>query len=103
MDFRPLIQKNMPSLVKDLQGCIQIPSLYQDDDSGYPYGKPVQECLEYMLALADGMGFATANMDNQLGWCEYGQGEEMVAVLGTSGKYRVAKSPTLDIASSNFT
>ena len=82
MRFDHLIKNNMDSLVEDLQGCIRIPSLYQQDDSGYPYGKPVQDCLEYTLALAEKLGFETVNMDNQLGWCEFGSGEEMVAVLG---------------------
>ena len=45
MDFHKLIEQNMDSLIADLQGCIQIPSLYQDDNSGYPYGKPVHACL----------------------------------------------------------
>ena len=82
MDFRKLIEQDMDALVADLQGCIRIPSLYQADDSGYPYGKPVHECLEYMLSKAEALGFATGNLDNHVGWCEYGQGEEMVAVLG---------------------
>lgn len=56
--------------------------MYQEDDSAYPYGEPVQKALDYMLKLAETMGFDTYNMDNQLGWCEYGSGEEMVAVLG---------------------
>ena len=82
MRFNELLEKSMPDLIRDLQGCIRIPSLYQADDSGYPYGKPVQECLEYTLKLAESLGFAVHNMDNQLGWAEYGEGEEMVAVLG---------------------
>lgn len=82
MEFRKLIEENMDSLVADLQGCIQIPSRYRADDSGYPYGKSVQKCLEYMLHKAEAMGFRTGNMDNHVGWCEYGEGEEMVAVLG---------------------
>lgn len=82
MHFEHLINENMDALVRDLQGCIRIPSVYQEDSSGYPYGKPVQDCLEYVLKLASDMGFETVNMDNQLGWCEFGSGEEMVAVLG---------------------
>ena len=35
----------------------------------------------YARACAEKLGFATVNMDNQVGWCEYGKGEEMVAVL----------------------
>ena len=82
MRFNDLLEKSMPELIRDLQGCIRIPSVYQADDSGYPYGKPVHECLEFMLKCAADMGFRTHNMDNQVGWAEYGEGEEMVAVLG---------------------
>lgn len=81
MDFRTLVEQKRQALVADLQSCIQIPSVYADDQSGYPYGKQVQKCLEYMLDLAQRMGFSVHNMDNQVGWCEYGQGDEMVAVL----------------------
>ena len=35
-----------------------------------------------MLELAESMGFRTCNVDNHVGWCEYGEGEEMAAVLG---------------------
>ena len=82
MRFNELLEKSMPDLIRDLQGCIRIPSIYLADDSGYPYGRPVQECLEYTLKLAESLGFTVHNMDNQLGWAEYGEGEEMVAVLG---------------------
>lgn len=82
MRFNELLEKSMPDLIRDLQGCIRIPSIYQADDSGYPYGKSVQECLEYTLKVAEALGFRVHNMDNQLGWAEYGEGEEMVAVLG---------------------
>lgn len=82
MHFKKYIDENMDSLIRDLQGCIRIPSLYTEDGSGYPYGKPVQDCLEYVLNCARTLGFDAVNFDNQLGWCEYGSGEEMVAVLG---------------------
>lgn len=81
LDFRKAIEKNKEQFIADLQGCIRIPSVYTEDDSGYPYGQPVQDCLEYMLHTAGRLGFPVQNMDNHLGWCEYGEGEEMVAVL----------------------
>ena len=82
MRFQALIEQKKDALLSSLQKCIQFPSLYQADDSGYPYGKPIQDCLEYMLQLSQSLGFQTYNMDNQVGWAEYGEGEEMVAVLG---------------------
>jgi len=82
MRFRPWIEEHKDHLIASLQGAVRIPSVYQEDASGYPYGRSVQNCLEYMLKLAGDMGFSTVNMDNQLGWCEYGEGAEMIAVLG---------------------
>lgn len=82
MRFEKYIDNNMDALIHDLQDCIRIPSLYQEDDSGYPYGKPVHECLTFVLDCAEKLGFETVNFENQLGWCEFGSGEEMVAVLG---------------------
>ena len=40
------------------------------------------ECLHYVLDMAEKMGFRTGNLDDMVGWAEYGEGEEMVAVLG---------------------
>ena len=81
MKFQKHIEEQMPQLISDLQGCIRIPSVYTEDGSGFPYGKAVQDCLEYVLAGAENLGLSTFNMDNQVGWCECGGGEEMVAVL----------------------
>lgn len=39
-------------------------------------------CLRWVLDLAQEMGFATHNMDDMVGWAEYGEGDELVCVLG---------------------
>lgn len=81
MDLHEKIWQAQSELVACLQGCIQIPSVYADDKSGHPYGAQVHRCLNYMLDLARKLGFPAQELDGQVGWCEYGQGEEMVAVL----------------------
>ncbi|MGW8115450.1 dipeptidase PepV [Caproicibacterium sp. NSD3] len=82
MNINDWIDSQKDALTKDLQKCIQIRSVYEDDKSGYPYGEKVQECLQYVLSLAKDMGFAVQNWENHIGWCEYGNGPKMVAVLG---------------------
>lgn len=82
MTLREHIESHRQELISDLQGAIRIPSVYADDNSPYPYGQQVHNCLVYLLERAASMGFQTHNMDEQVGWCEYGDGEEMVAVLG---------------------
>ena len=82
MELYEFIERDKDALLQDLQGCIRIPSVEaKADGSGYPYGEPVHRCLHYMLDTAARLGFPVHNMDEQLGWCEYGQGEEMVAIL----------------------
>ena len=39
-------------------------------------------CLRWVLALAEELGFSTGNMDDMVGWAEYGEGDELVCVLG---------------------
>ena len=47
-----------------------------------PYGREVKKALDHALALGERMGFKTGNIDNRVGYVEYGDGEEMAAVLG---------------------
>jgi len=83
MKFQELIEQNKEALIRDLQGAVRCPSVEAiGDGSGYPFGKGVQDCLEYTLGVCEKLGFKTTNLDNYVGWCEYGEGEEMVAVLG---------------------
>lgn len=82
MSFYDYLEENKEKMISSLQDCIRIPSRYADDGSGYPYGRKLQDCLEYMLKLCEEMGFETGQMDGHAGWCEYGQGDEMIAVLG---------------------
>lgn len=82
MRFAELLAKSKDEMLENLQKCIRIPSVYADDESGYPYGQQLHDCLTQVLELAESMGFETYNMDEQLGWCEYGTGEEMVVILG---------------------
>ena len=38
--------------------------------------------LHWVLDLAQSMGLRTGNMDDMVGWAEYGEGEDLVTVLG---------------------
>ena len=81
MRFEKEVEKNFASMLESLRGCLRIPSVYEASDV-YPYGESVNRALEYTLAEAEKLGFRAVNLDGQVGWAEYGEGEEMVAVLG---------------------
>lgn len=49
---------------------------------GAPFGKGVADCLDFVLKTAEKMGFKTYNCDNYAGHVEFGEGDEIVGVLG---------------------
>lgn len=47
-----------------------------------PFGEGIHKALLYCLQLSENLGFNTVNVDNMIGYAEYGHGDEMIAVLG---------------------
>ena len=84
MELRACVDALKPQLLSTLRQNIQIPSAHGEAEDGAPYGASVRESLVHVLDTARELGFRTENMDGHLGWCEYGEGDEMVAVLGLS-------------------
>lgn len=82
MELQEAVKGYEEQLLKSLQESIRIRSVQGEASEQYPYGKGVQDCLDHALKTAEALGFATIDLDHQMGWCEYGEGEEMVAVLG---------------------
>lgn len=69
-------------IVKSVQDCVKIKSVEQEPKENMPFGEGVHKSLEYCLQLSENLGFKTVNVDNMIGYAEYGQGDEMIAVLG---------------------
>lgn len=69
-------------LIEDVRGAVRIRSVVEDPLPGMPFGEGCAKALQYALSLAEEMGFRTVNLDNRVGYAEFGEGEEMVAVLG---------------------
>lgn len=67
--------------IEKLKGLIAIPSYERPKEGKYPFGKPVQDALLYMLSLGEEMGFRTKNIDNYAGYIEMGEGEACIGIL----------------------
>lgn len=48
---------------------------------GAPFGPGPRRALEYVLALSEGFGLKTVNLDNYIGYSEYGPGEDYVCSI----------------------
>lgn len=82
MDLDTRVQALQPQMIEALKELVRINSVEAAPAPGAPYGAGAAQCLDKALEISRQLGFATHNMDGHVGWAEYGQGEEMVAVLG---------------------
>lgn len=80
------LDERMLELKEDIFASIResvaIESVKSEAKEGAPYGEGPKAALDHLLALGEKLGFRTGNVDNRVGWIEYGEGEEMVGVLG---------------------
>lgn len=82
LNLNQYVNARQDELISCLQENLRIPSVQGEPAADAPYGTAVRDSLHHVLKTADALGFRTENVDNHLGWCEYGDGEEMIAVLG---------------------
>ena len=82
-----MIDKYIDDFKKEIiiktQELIQIPSVNSDlTDENKPFGKNIHKALEYMLSLGNSLGFKTKNIDGYCGYIEFGEGEEILGIIG---------------------
>ena len=65
-----------------LEGIQKSDSVATEAEENAPYGPGPKAALDFALRLGEELGFRIGNVDNHAGYVEYGEGEEMVAVLG---------------------
>ncbi|MGM0380018.1 MAG: Sapep family Mn(2+)-dependent dipeptidase [Bacillota bacterium] len=68
-------------LLSDLKKLIEIPSVLNNDNTDYPFGKAIDESLKEMLNIAEILGFETF-YNKYYGYAEIGSGDELIGVLG---------------------
>ena len=69
-------------IVAAIQDVVRIDSVKGPAEPDAPYGRGPKAALDHVLALGQKLGFRIGNVENRVGWIEYGKGEEMVGVLG---------------------
>ena len=85
MNYENINQKILEmkeEIFTSIKESVAIESVKGEPKENAPYGEGPKRALDHALALGEKMGFKTGNLDNRIGWIEYGEGEEMAAVLG---------------------
>lgn len=83
MNFLETVKTYRDDLVKDLVKILQMNTIATEqlEVKDAPYGNNLKEALLEILALGESMGFKTKNIENVAGHIEYGEGDEIIAVL----------------------
>ncbi|WMJ80300.1 dipeptidase PepV [Clostridium sp. MB40-C1] len=82
MQLNEKIDSMKEELVKSTQEVVKIKSVEGEAKEGMPFGEGPCNALKYTLELSEKLGFKSVNLDNYIGYAEYGDGEEYVGVLG---------------------
>jgi len=80
MDLSQYIKANEEPLIKALCDIIRIKSVEESPKPGMPFGEGLARALEFTLKLAESFGLRTRNLDNYVGWAEWGEGEELIGI-----------------------
>ncbi len=79
--FEKYLKKD--ELINNLQELIRIPSVHAESDiPSEPFGKNTVKALEYILSLGKSLGFKAKNIDGYCGYIEFGNGPELIGIVG---------------------
>ncbi len=81
--FDEFIENNEKNIINTLSKLIEFDSVSVESDmSENPFGKNCTDVLNYTLKVAEDLGFRTKNLDNYCGYIEFGEGDELVGIIG---------------------
>lgn len=84
MDYKLEAKKREQEIVQDLKDIVAIKSIIDKNTTSKnaPFGKEIREALDAFLEMAKRDGFKHGDIDGYAGYIEFGEGEELVGVLG---------------------
>jgi len=85
MNWLEIAKKYEDEFIKLTQELLRIPTVlkeYNPNNLDEPFGPEIRHALDYMMNLGKKDGFVVKNIDNYAGHIEYGQGEEILGILG---------------------
>lgn len=77
------IENLKEEIIKSTQELIRIPSVGSTSNNiNMPFGENANKALEYVLNLGKNLGFKVKNLDGYCGYIEFGEGEELLGIIG---------------------
>ncbi|MCC0633717.1 Sapep family Mn(2+)-dependent dipeptidase [Clostridioides sp. ZZV14-6154] len=69
-------------LLSDIVDIVKIPSVEGEPENGFPFGEKVGKALNKALEISRKLGFKVRNLDNYIGYAEYGDSKDYICVIG---------------------
>lgn len=79
IDFSLITRKK--EMIESLQKLLRIKSVKGEPQPNMPYGKGVFDALMKVMGLAEKLDFDSVNLYSHIGYVDYGEGDEVFAVL----------------------
>ncbi len=76
------IDEYKEELLKSIVEVVNIPSVKDEPKDNAPFGNEIKKALFVTLDIAENLGFKTKNLDNYIGYAQYGDGKEYIGVVG---------------------
>ena len=81
--FKEYISNNKNKIIESVCDLITYPSISNEtNDPKAPFGDSCSNVLKHFLNLANNLGFKTKNVDGYCGYVEFGEGNELVGIIG---------------------
>lgn len=81
--FDELIENEKENIIHETSKLIEFKSVsIETNNPSFPFGKECSKVLNYILELGKKLGFKTKNIDNYCGYIEFGDGKEIVGIIG---------------------
>ncbi len=81
MNFGERIDAHKADIVEKLCELVRIRSVNEEARPGMPFGEGPNRALHYTLDLARSLGFKAVDLDGYMGYAEYGEGGDYMAII----------------------
>ena len=81
--MKEYIDSKRDEIIEELKKLVSFKSVSEETGNlEAPFGEECKKALEYTLNLGEKLGFRTKNLDGYCGYIEFGEGEELVGIIG---------------------
>lgn len=81
--MKEYIDSKKDEIIQEIKNVISFKSVSEETGNPeMPFGEECKKVLDYVLKLGEKLGFRTKNIDGYCGYIEFGEGEELVGIIG---------------------